>query len=125
MRKRVAMLGLVLLLAPQVARADYLDVITLRLGDCSLEKYMEIVEDFRAVIKQQNYPYSVEIAVPLMNDQLDVVYWIGRAPNFQSFGEGFSRWEREILKRGTPEAKVNDKFQECGENVSRTGHLTQ
>ena len=40
MRSRFAMLGVVIFLAPQVARADYLDVISTRLGDCSLEKYM-------------------------------------------------------------------------------------
>ena len=125
MRTRVAILALSLLMAPQVARADYLDVITVRLGNCSLDKYMQIVEDFREVMKQQNYEYSVEIGVPVMNEQLDVVYWIGRAPDFEAFGRGFSRWEREIVKRGTPEAKLDSRLEKCGENVSRTGHFTR
>ena len=42
----MAMLAVAMLLPPQVARADYLDVITTRLGDCSLENF-EIVEEFR------------------------------------------------------------------------------
>jgi hypothetical protein len=125
MRNRIAMLGVAMLLAPQVARADYLDVITTRLGDCSLEKYLTLVDEFRGVMKQQKYPYTVEIAVPLINNDLDAVYWIGRTADLASFATGVTRWEGEIAKKGTPEAKVNEKLDACGENVSRSGQVTR
>jgi hypothetical protein len=121
----MVLLALAMQLAPQVARADYLDVITTRLGDCTLEKYMSIVEEFRAVMVQQKYPYKVEIAVPLINNEMDVVYWVGRSPDLAAFGEGYTRWAREIGKSGTPEARVNEKLNTCGANVSRSGSLTR
>lgn len=119
---RAAILAIVMLLAPQAALADYLDVITTRLGDCTLEKYLGLVEEFRGVMKQQGYKYTVEIAEPLVNDPLDVIYWIGRAPDFATFGAEYTRWESQIVKGGTPEAKINDKLNACGENVTRSGH---
>ena len=125
MRIRMFLLGIALLMAPQAARADYIDVITTRLGDCSLEKYLKLVEEFRGVMSEQKYAYTVEIAVPVVADPLDVVHWLGRSPNFATFGEEYTRWLAAIAKGGTPEAKLNDKLNKCGENVSRSGHLTQ
>ena len=106
-------------------RADYLDVITTRLGDCSQEKYLELVDEFRGVMKSQKYSYMVEIAIPLINDQMDVVFWIGRTADFATFGQEYSRWEKAVATGGTPEAKMNDKLNSCGENLTRSGHTTQ
>ncbi len=125
MRFRATILTIVMLLAPQVVRGDYLDVITTRLGDCSLEKYMGIVEEFRGVMKQQHYNYTVEVAVPLINNNMDAVVWVGRSPDLAIFGAEYTRWEGAIAKPGTPEAKVNEKLNACGENVSRSGHVTR
>lgn len=125
MRIRMTLLAVAMLLAPAVARADYLDVITTRLGDCSLDKYMSIVAEFRLVMAEQKYPYTVEIAVPFINNEMDTVYWIGRSPNLAAFAEGYTRWESQIAKSGTPEAKVSDRLNTCGESVSRSGHLTR
>jgi hypothetical protein len=123
---RATLLTILMLFGAQVARADYLDVITTRLDPaCPLDKYMSVVKEFREVIDRRGYKYTVEIAVPLTNDVLDVVYWIGREPDFATFGAESDRWEAEVAKRGTPEATIDKKLDACGENVSRSGHRTR
>jgi len=115
-----------MLLTPLAAHADYLDVITSKLtAGCSLDQYLTVVEEFRGVMKSQKYKYTVEIAAPFIGSDLSVVYWVGRTPNFASFGEGSSRWEAAVAKPGTPEAKINDKLNACSESVSRSGSLTR
>ncbi len=126
MKFRTPLLSLVLLLAPQLASADYLDVIVNKLNDgCSMEKYMKNVGEFRGVMKSEGYTYTVEIATPFTNDVLDVIYWIGREPNFGTFGAENDRWIAAVAKGGTPEAKISDKLGECATNVSRSGSQTR
>jgi hypothetical protein len=123
---RAILLSIAILLVSGVSHADYLDVITTRLTpDCPLEKYMDVVEEFRGVITQQGYKYRVEIAVPFTNDELDVVYWLGREPDFATLGAENDRWEAAIAKGGTPEAGMSEKLNACGVNVSRSGHRTR
>jgi len=115
-----------MLLSPLVAHADYLDVITSKLtAGCSLDKYLAVVEEFRGVMRTQGYKYTVEIAPPFIGPDLSVVYWVGRAPNFASFGAESDRWEAAIAKPGTPEAKISEKLNACSENVSRSGSRTR
>ncbi len=123
---RATFLVILMLLGAQVARADYLDVITTSLTpSCPLEKYMSLVKEFRGVTERLGYKYTVEISVPLMNHELDVVYWIGREPDLTTFGAESDRWEIEVAKGGTPEATIDKKLDACGENVSRSGHHTR
>jgi len=123
---RTTVLAFALLLTPLVARADYLDVITSRLtAGCSLDKYLGVVEEFRGVMKTQGYKYTVEIAPPFIGPDLSVVYWVGREPNFATFGQESDRWEAAIAKAGTPEAMVSAKLNACSENVSRSGSRTR
>ena len=126
MMVRATLLAMFMVLGAQVARADYLDVITTRLTPtCPLDKYMSVVNEFRGVIERLGYQYRVEISVPLMNSELDVVYWIGREPDLTTFGAETDRWESEVAKGGTPEATIDRKLDACGENVSRSGHQTR
>ena len=126
MHLRTALLVLTTLLAPLVAQADYLDVITSRLKEgCSLEKYLGVVDEFLGVMKSQGYKYTVEIAPPFIGDDLSVVYWVGREPNFATFGQESDKWEAAIAKPGTPEATINQKLDACTENVSRSGSRTR
>ena len=114
-----------MLLAPLAAHADYLDVITTKLNaGCSLEKYRDIVQEFRGVMTAQKYKYTVEIAVPFIGSDLDLVYWVGREPNAATFGQETDRWNAAIAKPETPEAKVNAKIAECGVNQSRSASTT-
>ena len=123
---RTTPLVFAMLLTPLVAKADYLDVITNRLtAGCSLDKYLGVVEEFRGVMKSQGYKYTVEIAPPFIGSDLSVVYWVGREPNFATFGQESDRWETAIAKPGTPEATVSAKLNACSENVSRSGSRTR
>ena len=126
MAVRTTLLAILMLLGAQVARADYLDVITIRLTpECPLDRYMSVVKEFRSVIERLDYKYTVEISVPLMSNELDVIYWIGREPDLTTFGAETDRWEGEVAKGGTPEATIDKKLDACGENVSRSGHHTR
>lgn len=123
---RTTLLASAMLLTPLVAHADYLDVITSRLTTgCSLDKYLAVVEEFRGVMKTQGYKYTVEIAPPFIGSDLSVVYWVGREPNFATFGQESDRWEAAIAKPGTPEATVSEKLNACSANVSRSGSRTR
>ncbi len=123
---RTALFTLAMLVTPLVGHADYIDVITARLKDgCSLDKYLGVVEEFRGVMKTQAYKYTVEIAEPLLGPDLSVIFWVGREPNFATYGQESDRWEAAIAKTGTPEAKVNAKLDACTENVSRSGSRTR
>jgi len=115
-----------MLLTPLVAHADYLDVITNKLkAGCSLDQYLAVVEEFRGVMKTQGYKYTVEIESPFISSDLSVIHWVGREPNFATFGQEDDRWQAAIAKPGTPEAKISDKLNACSESVSRSGHRTR
>jgi len=125
MKLRSAILAIALILAPGLASADYMDVITNRMKDgCSMEKYAKVVEEFRGVMKSQGYSYTVEIVVPYIGDNLDAVWWVGRTKDFATFGAESDRWVKAIATSGTPEAKVNEKLNACTTNVNRTGSRT-
>jgi hypothetical protein len=62
---------------------------------------------------------------PFTGDDLSVVYWVGREPKFATFGEESDRWEAAIAKPGTPEAKINERFDACADNVSRSCSRTR
>ena len=126
MHFRPVFLAFAMVLTPLAAHADYLDVITSRLTTgCSLDKYLGVVEEFRGVMKSQGYKYTVEIAPPFIGSDLSVVYWVGRTPNFATFGQESDRWEAAIAKPGTPEAAVSQKLNACSQNVSRSGSRTR
>ena len=126
MNRRTLLLALAMSMTPIAAHADYLDVITVKLKEgCPLDKYLGVVEEFRGVMKSQGYKYTVEIAPPFIGQDLSVVYWVGREPNFGTFGQESDRWDGALAKAGTPEAKVSEKLAACGENVSRSGSRTR
>jgi len=92
---RIILLALAMLLTPLVAHADYLDVITVRLkAGCSLDTYPGIVQEFRSARKTQGYKYTVEIADPVTGPDLSVIHWVGREPNFGTFGQDGSARSR-------------------------------
>ena len=123
---RATLVVFAMLLTPLVAHADYVDFITNRLiAGCSLDKYLGVVEEFRGVMKTQGYKYTVEIAPPFIGSDLSVVYWVGREPNFATFGQESDRWEAAIVKPGTPEALISEKLNACSQNVSRSGSRTR
>ena len=125
MKLRNTLLALSLLIAPTMASADYLDVITNSLNDgCSMEQYGKIVDEFRGVMTLQGYSYTVEIVVPFIGDQLDGVFWVGRTKDFATFGAESDRWAKALLNSKSPESKINKKLNGCATNVSRSGSRT-
>ncbi len=125
MKLRSALLTLPLLVAPAMASADYLDVITNSLNDgCSMEKYGKVVEEFRGVMTSQGYSYTVEIVIPYIGNQLDQIFWVGRTKDLATFGSESDRWEKALMKSESPESKINKKLNDCTTNVSRSGSRT-
>jgi hypothetical protein len=60
--------------------------------------------------------------MPLQNDDLDSMFWIGTAENAAAFGAAWDTW-RDAL--GDPESvpsKLWVRFQNCSENVARYGY---
>jgi hypothetical protein len=126
MRFRIPLVALLLLVVPQVSKADYIDVITDKLNpDCTMEKYLANIAEFRSVMTAQGYTYTVEIMAPVTGDDLGVVFWVGRTKDFATFAAEYSKWLAALETAGSPEAKLNEKLTRCSTNLSRSGLLTQ
>jgi hypothetical protein len=126
MTSRLLLSAAILLAGSQAANADYVDVITNEMNpDCTMEQYLETVEEFRGVMTAQGYTYTVEILVPVEGENLSSVYWVGRTADFATFGAEYTKWLAGIAKSGSPEAKMNAKLNKCATNLSRSGSLTQ
>ncbi len=121
---RSSLLVIALLVAPTAASAQYLDVIANKLNDdCSLEKYLGVVNEFRGVMKSQGYTYSVEIAQPLTGEDLATIWRIGRTKDLATFGSEYTKWETALTNPSSPESKVNKKLNACSTNTSRSGSI--
>jgi len=122
---RTALLAIAILAAPLTANAQYIDAISTKLiGECTLDQYLAVVEEFRGVMKSEGYTYTVEIAQPLTGE-LGILWWVGRTPDLETYGQGYTRWEAALAKPGTPEAKVSAKLGACAENQTRQGSLVR
>ena len=122
---RTTLLGLAILAAPLAASAQYIDAISSKLvGGCTLDQYLDVVEQFRGVMKSGGYSYTVEIMQPLTGE-LGVIWWVGRTKDLATYGTEYTRWEKALSTAGSPEAKVNTKLTACAENVSRQGLLVR
>lgn len=107
-------LGAILVLSASVSQADHLDVIAFTLNEgCSLPKYLEIVDDFNQW--GEAYGYQAEIAAPLFNENLDTHYWLGRSADNETFGKAYDAWEAAQSDAASVPAKLNARFDECGE----------
>lgn len=126
MHSRIALTALFLIFGAQAAQADYVDVIVNEMSpDCSMDTYLANIEEFRGVMSAQGYTYTVETLVPVMGDDLSLVYWVGRTKDFATFGAEYTKWLAALDNAGSPEAKVNAKMNKCSTNVSRSGSMTQ
>ena len=130
MNRRNTFLGLISaflwVLASQAAHADYVDVITNKMtGECTMEKYLAAVEEFRGVMSSEGYTYTVEIMVPVSGPNLSDVYWVGRTQDFATFGAEYTKWLAALGNAKSPESKVNAKLNECASNLNRSGAMTQ
>ena len=125
-RSALIALALALFFGPATAQADYVDVIGGKLNEgCSLEKYLKLVDEFRGVMKENNYEYTVEILQPVTSEDLSIIWWIGRSKDFPTFAEGYTQWEKALSDSKSAEAKLNKKIVKCSTNVSRAGMLSR
>ena len=116
--KKLLVIALVFL--PWSASADFMDVIQLKLKDsCSVDKYRAIAKDFNEEWGKK-HGYRAEIAVALHNDDLDSIFWLGRTANAEAFGKAWDTWRDERANPMSVAAKLQTRFNECGDNVSRS-----
>jgi hypothetical protein len=123
--KKSVLIATFLLLVPFLlalpAAAGHLDVIQVKLREgCSLAQYLSIVKDFNAQWGQKN-GYTAELAVPIQNDDLVHVFWLGRTADTAAFGRAWDVWRSEITDSASVAGKLNARFTGCSENVSRNG----
>ena len=111
-----------LLAFPLVAGADYMDVIQVKLNDdCSVQEYVQIKNDFNQQWGKNN-GYRAEIAVPIQNDDLVSIFWVGRAASAAAFGAAWDAWRDALPDSGSVAAKLWARIQKCSVNQSRSGY---
>jgi hypothetical protein len=98
-----------------------MDVIEFELLEgCSFSKYMEIVGDFNQW--GESYGYKAEIAMPLQNENLTSMYWLGTSANAASFGKAWDAWRDALGDSDSEPAKLWMRFQQCSTNLTRHGY---
>ena len=116
------LLLLILFLMPALASAEYMDVIKFKLtGECTFSEYLEIVNDFNSQWGESN-GYSSRVAMPLQNEDLVLMYWIGTTKNAAAFGAAWDTWRDAQGDPNSVPAKLIARFRVCSENLSRRGY---
>lgn len=111
-----------LLCLPMTAFAEHMDVIEVKLIDgCSFDTYMQIVNDFNSQWGAKN-DYKSQVAVPLQNDNLVSMYWLGTSKDAATFGKAWDTWRDAQSDPDSVEAKLWARFLACSVNVSRSGY---
>ena len=106
---------------PVSASADYMDAIQVTLNDdCSVQQYVQIKNDFNEQWGKNN-GYSAEIAVPIQNDDLVSIFWVGRAASAAAFGAAWDAWRDALTDSESVAAKLWARILKCSVNQSRSG----
>ena len=66
--------------------------------------------------------YLAEIATPIQSQSLGSLFWVGRAANAAAFGQAWDTWRDALNDSKSVAGKLNDRFQDCSENVSRRSY---
>jgi hypothetical protein len=110
-----------LLCLPMAASAEYMDVIKFELSEgCSFDEYMEIVNDFNKW--GGDYGYSASVAMPLQNENLTSMFWLGTTKDAATFGKAWDTWRDALSDPDSTEAKLWSRFQACSVNLGRWGY---
>lgn len=118
--KRITLV--LLLLVPMVTSAEYMDVIEFKLNEgCSFNKYMEIVNDFNSDWGKAN-GYTSRVAMPLQNDNLVSMYWLGTTKDAAAFGKAWDTWRDALSDSNSTPAKLWARFEACSTNLGRSGY---
>jgi len=106
---------------PLSASADHMDVIEVTLKEgCTVEQYVAIAKDFNEKWAKK-YGYHSEVAVPVQNEELISIYWLGRSASTEAFGKAWDAWRDQIRDPDTVAAKLQARFTECSDNKARSG----
>jgi len=113
---------------PMVARADYIDVLEIKLNDaCKFDKELQIVRD---LVSQWGvkHGYSVELWIPIEapSPNLGYIYWVGRAKDMTALGSVVDTFAAEA--GGDPNSvagKLHVRLAECEMIMSRSGYVTR
>ncbi len=109
-----------LLCLPLSASAEHMDVLQLKLNeDCSVADYSAIVKDFNEQWGKA-HGYRAELAVPLQNDDLTSIFWLGRSANAAAFGKAWDVWRDALADSKSLESKLQARFTKCGTTESRS-----
>lgn len=110
------------LLMPTPALAESLDVIQIKLkSTCTLPTYLGIVTEFNTTWGKA-HGYTARIAVPLHSNDLTIIAWMGSTTNAESFGKAWDAWRDAQRDPNSTAAKLQARFNDCGENVTRRSY---
>lgn len=111
----------ILLFLPLSAFGNHMDVIEFELLEgCSFSTYMGIVGDFNKW--GEAYGYHAEVAMPLQNENLTSLFWLGTSANAASFGKAWDAWRDTLSDPDSEASKLAARFDECSKNLSRHGY---
>jgi hypothetical protein len=119
--KKYLFLALALATSSTAANAEHWDIIGFKLNDgCSINKYLEIKEDFNEW--GAAYGYQASIIVPLQSDDLESFWWIGKSESAAAFGAAWGAWRNDLANPESTPARLNARLAECSTNFSREGY---
>ena len=114
------LLVLAFLLLPATSGADHLDVIQVKLdAKCSVAEYVKIAQDFNETWGK-DHGYQAEVAVPLQNDELTSIFWVGRSASAAAFGAAWDAWRDAQANSKSVAARLQARFDKCSDNESRS-----
>lgn len=120
--KRLFILAMILVL-PMAAHAEgHMDVIQVSLKDgCTVAQYTAIAHDFNKDWGKK-HGYKAEVLVPLQNEELTSIFWVGRTANAAAFGAAWDAWRDALPDAKSTAAKLQARLDACSTNSSRSGY---
>lgn len=119
----IRLLILVLFLIPNISKAEVLDNISFTIKEnCSMDKYISIVDEFRKNPIVQKHGYKVKILSPVSSSNMTVHYWEGTTASIKDFQGFVSEMRPQLATSGSAENKLMAKFNQCITNHSRSVH---
>lgn len=114
---------LCLLLVPSLSQAEHIDNISFTIKpDCSMEKYLSLVDEFRANPTVQKHGYKVKILSPIASSNMTINWWEGTTKTLDDYLNFVSDMRKKIQTTGSPENKLMAKFNQCITNHARATH---
>jgi hypothetical protein len=69
----------------------------------------------------KKYGYRSEVAVPVQNDDLVSIFWLGRSAGAEAFGKAWDAWRSELTDPKSLASKLQARFSKCSDSESRSG----